>query len=134
MITYSQDTSTDPATLKQMFLLAFGCYPVLEWSENWTMTEDYSGELYDEPVVLRDFHLSIDTEQVDKMDDFGYSYVSHLLIKVVQDKLRKPDIKHSYMSASKKYCFSDTEDWWEAITFKGDLGSRTVFDVDVTIG
>ncbi len=133
MLSY-RETEIEPSILKQMFYLAFGCYPVLEWHENWTLTRYEDGDDLEEPVVLRDFHLLIDTERLDKINDFGYSYVSHLLKGVVEDKLRRPAIKHTNISASKKYSFSDTEDWWDSITYAGDMQDRTRFDVAVTIG
>lgn len=134
MLTYSRDVEVDPKTLKQMFFVAFGCYPVLEWHEDWTMRYDWDGNEIEEPVVMRDFHLLIDTELLDQIDSFAYGYVQHLLKEVVEDKLRRPESKHTNITASKKYSFSDTEDWWESITYKGDMSERTRFDVEVTIG
>lgn len=133
-LTYNQALEVEPEVLRQMFLVAFGHYPVLEWHENWTMYDDGDGFEYDEPMVMRDFHLLIDTELLHKVDEFSYSYIRHLLVEVVEDKLRKPEIFHTNLRASRKYSFSDTEDWWDSITFKGDMGERTRFDVSVTIG
>lgn len=129
------DNYIEPKVLKEMFLVAFGCLPVLDWNENWTMWEDHMGNPLDEPEVLRDFSLMIDTALLEKVGDFEYSYVGHLLVEVIQDKMRKPELKHFALSASRKYSFSDTETWWDDISIKGDVPEdRERFEVGVTIG
>lgn len=128
-----------PRELKQMYFLIFGCYPILAWHEDWTRTHSDFGEEYEEPINFRDFTIFIDTEKLDQIDEWEYSYVRHLLINVINHRIY--DLKHNslgtiYLSTGKKYCFSDTESWWQAIRIENtaeQTGDRPFVNVEVEI-
>lgn len=103
------------AAVKAKFLEVFGFFPLLDISEKWEILsdpEDYDSEI----IVLRDFSLIVDTEKLDLLDDFGITYVVHLLEKVISERTRNSTAQHLHCQSSKKYSFSDTEDWWDKIS------------------
>lgn len=101
--------------VKAKFLEVFGFYPLLDVSEKWEILSDE--ELYmAERVVLRDYHAVIDTEKLDLLGDFEIRYVVHLLEQVLKERMANPTASSLDCESSKKYSFSDTEDWWNKIT------------------
>lgn len=122
--------------IKAKFLEVFGCYPVLDISENWTMTHDFMGdELEDGPVQMRDYHVIIDTEFLHH-DCYGLSYVQMIFERILKARIDDPTAKEVNTYSSKKYCFSDTEDWWEALKVPGDVlpEGREIISVHVELG
>lgn len=120
--------------IKAKFLEVFGHYPILDVSETWTIEGE--GDEFDfEPVKLRDYSALLDTEKLDEVG-YGLSYVQFLLEKVIKHKMAKPEARDMSTYASKKYCFSDTEDWWTAMLVEGDVlpEGRERFEVVVELG
>lgn len=119
--------------VKAKFLEVFGFYPLLDVSEKWEIFD----EDMDEPTVLRDYHAIIDTEKLDLLGDFEIGYVVHLLEKVIQERMENPTAAHLHCESSKKYSFSDTEDWWNKITLdEADLlpSNGDKFELIVELG
>lgn len=117
--------------IKDDLLAQFGYYPILDVSETWEIED----EDMDEPIVLRDYHALLDTEQLDKLNGFELSYVQFLFEKIIDSKLRQGDkAKDLLTSASKKYCFSDTEEWWKPIEVETVPEGRERFELIVNIG
>ena len=123
------------AAIKAKFLEVFGHYPVLDISETWIHydTPDEFGDC-DPPVTLRDYHLLLDTELLDKINGWELNYVDSLLEKVLRAKMAKPEITDLDADASKKYCFSDTEDWWDAAKVTEVPEGRERFELVVELG
>lgn len=117
--------------IKAKIFEAFGCYPILDVSEHWEM---FDPEVDEEPYVLRDYHALLDTEHLDKIGDFELFYVTRLFEGIIRAKLA--DKAHLDTSASKKYCFSDTEDWWVPMVIKEDTfpSGRARFELIVELG
>ena len=115
--------------IKAKIFEVFGFYPILDISENWTI-----GDEDDEPVVLRDFELLLDTELVDKISGYELSYVQFLFERLIQDRVRYPERDHTNTNASKKYCFSDTEDWWDAAKVEELAPGRKRHSLSVVLG
>ena len=127
------DEQKGPA-IKAKFLEVFGHYPILDLSEKYEIISDE--ELYmAEPVVLRDYHALLDTEKLDLVK-YGLNYVDSLLERVIQAKINDPSITYVHASASKKYCFSDTEDWWIEMQLLGNMipAGREKIEVIVELG
>jgi hypothetical protein len=118
------------AAIKAKFLEVFGHYPILDISEKW----EYMDEDFDKPVVLRDFHILLDTELLDKINGWELNYVDGLLERVLRRRMQDPGAKDVDTHASKKYCFSDTEDWWDAAKVGEVPDGRERFEVIVEIG
>lgn len=118
--------------IKAKVFEVFGHYPILDVSETYTMCDDFDAE----PVVLRDYHAMLDTEKLDIVDGFSLSYVQFLLEKIIKHKMTKPESRDMSTESSKKYCFSDTEDWWEAMQVADDVlpEGRERFEVVVELG
>ena len=117
-------------TIKAKVFETFGLYPVLDISENWTLDYDEDRE----PVVLRDFHILLDTELVDKIEDWDLSYVQFLFERLITDRLKNPSHNSTDTSSSKKYCFSDTPDWWVAAKLDHIPEGRQVYTLRVELG
>jgi hypothetical protein len=118
------------ADIKAGFLEAFGHYPILDISEKW----EHFDEDLDEPIVLRNFHILLDTELLDRINEYELNYVTLLLEKMIAARLRNPLVKFLDTQASKKYCFSDTEDWWDAAKVDEVPEGRERFEVVVELG
>lgn len=122
--------------VKAKFLEVFGFYPLLDVSERWEIMSDE--ELYmAEPVVLRDYHVILDTERLDLIDDWNLNYVVDLFAKVITARLKDDSAKSLNCYSSKKYCFSDTEDWWDKMRVDSeDLlpSNREAFEMSVELG
>jgi hypothetical protein len=110
--------------IKAKMLEVFGHYPILDISER---LEYYDDET---PMVLRDYHVLLDTEKLDSIT-YGLWYVDGLLEEVIRAKLAgKKDLD---TRSSKKYCFSDTESWWTAMEIDQIPGGREVFTLRVEL-
>lgn len=121
--------------IKAKFLEVFGHYPILDVSETWTI--DGEGDEFDfEPIKLRDYHALLDTEKLDEVNGFSLSYVQFLLEDIIKRRIADPEASSIDAYASKKYCFSDTEDWWEAMIVDSNMlpADRERFEVVVTLG
>jgi hypothetical protein len=117
--------------IKAKFLEVFGHYPILDISEHWEIfDEDMS-----EPVIFRDYHALLDTEKLDLVG-YGLSYVQFLLERIIKHRMEKPEACDVNAYASKKYCFSDTEDWWTAMQVPNGVlpEGRERFEVIVELG
>lgn len=121
--------------IKAKLLEVFGHYPILDVNENYTLERDFMGEELENPIELRDYHALFDTERLDQIS-YGLSYVQFLLEKVIKHKIDNPKARDMSTYASKKYCFSDTEDWWTAMLVEGDTlpDGRERFEVVVELG
>lgn len=121
--------------IKAKFLEVFGHYPILDVSETWTI-EGVGDEFDFEPVNLRDYSALLDTEKLDEVDGYNLSYVQSLLEKVIKHRMANPEARDMSTYASKKYCFSDTEDWWTAMLVEGNMlpAGRDRFEVVVELG
>lgn len=117
------------ATIKAKLFEVFGHYPILGVSEHW----EYVDEDIDEPVVLRDYQAIFDTEKLDLVG-YGVSYVQFLFEKIIIERMKNPTSDCLNTAASKKYCFSDTEDWWTAMQIESLPAGRERFDVIVELG
>lgn len=114
--------------LKAMVHIAWGCYPLFEISER--HDEQHLIDIYG------NYSITIDTEQLDLVDDWSLNYVEHLIDEAIRAKLVNPDIKTSYHSTGRKYSFSDSPDWWDGMEVKdGDprLASRPTFYLDIQL-
>lgn len=131
------DDEALPGAIKAKIFEVFGCYPVLDISEDYTLHNDFMGDpLEDGPVQLRDYHLIIDTEKVDLVDGWSLNYVDSLFEKVIEARIKDENVREVNANASKKYCFSDTEDWWDAMKVEGDSlpSDRLVITLSVELG
>jgi len=110
--------------IKAKMLEVFGHYPILDISER---LEYYDDET---PMVLRDYHVLLDTEKLDSIT-YGLWYVDSLLEEVIRAKLAgKKDLD---TRSSKKYCFSDTESWWTAMETDQIPGGQEIFALRVEL-
>jgi hypothetical protein len=117
--------------IKEKILEVFGYFPVLDISEKWVLEGE---DDYEEDTVLRDYHALLDLEKLDLIPDGELNYVDGLLEKIITHKLEKPDAVDMNAYASKKYCFSDTEDWWTAMVVPEIPEGRKVFGMIVVLG
>lgn len=120
--------------IKAKLLEVFGHYPILDISETWTVEGE--GDEFDfEPIKLRDYSALLDTEKLDQVT-YGLSYVQSLLEKIIKHRMEKPDSVDVNTYASKKYCFSDTEDWWTAMQVEDNVlpEGRERFSLIVVLG
>lgn len=117
--------------IKAKFLEVFGCYPVLDISEKWEWWDEEEQENH----VHRDYHVMIDTEFLHH-ECYGLSYVQFLFERILKARMADPTLTALNASASKKYCFSDTEDWWDVLKPEGDVlpEGRERFTLMVELG
>lgn len=114
--------------LKSAILVVWGCYPLFQISE--VFEEEYRADIWGNSG------LTIDTEQLDRIDDWSLRYVEHLIEGAIKDKLTRPSATTSHNTTSHKYSFNDSMDWWVDMQVEdGDprLGNRTIYYLDIRI-
>lgn len=114
--------------LKDLIFREFGCFPVLAVKEDWWIEPD-EGQNW-EPENLRDYFMYCDTAKLHLIDDHEVAYIEGILTGAADAHGRG---RGAHVHTSKKYCFSDMEDWYEDLE-ADDLKDRFVFDVKVTLG
>jgi hypothetical protein len=121
------------AAIKAKFLEVFGCYPILDVSESLEI-RDNDDDGWGHVLHSRSYSAIFDIEHLDKIDDFAIGYVDTLLERVLKERLRNPESKDVDTSASQKYSFSDTEDWWAPMVLAEFPEGRERFALIVELG